>query len=117
MKIRGKPGHKFLFSPVTLDRAHSCAAGRLLIPSYCVNTAVAHYKSNYDADINGKHRARSVICSDTRASNSGAWEISFHALLAHSGQERSGSAQEARIVPALLSALYSETRFRIHDVM
>ena len=38
------------------------------------NTAIAHYKFTYDADIGGKHRARSVICSDTWVNDSGAWK-------------------------------------------
>ena len=38
------------------------------------NTAVAHYKFTYDADIGGTHRARSVICSDTWVNDSGTWK-------------------------------------------
>ena len=37
-------------------------------------TAVAHYKFTYDADIGGKHRARTVICSDTWVNDSGTWK-------------------------------------------
>ncbi len=39
------------------------------------NTAVAHYKFTYDATFNGTHRARTVICSDTWISQSGAWKL------------------------------------------
>jgi hypothetical protein len=44
------------------------------VASFGSNTAVAHYKFTYDADINGKHRARSVICSDTWVTDSGTWK-------------------------------------------
>ena len=39
------------------------------------NTAIAHYKFTYDATFNGTHRARTVICSDTWISQSGAWKL------------------------------------------
>jgi hypothetical protein len=39
------------------------------------DTAVAHYKFTYDATFNGTHRARTVICSDTWISQSGAWKL------------------------------------------
>lgn len=38
------------------------------------NTAIAHYKFTYDAEMNGTHRARSVICSDTWVNDSGTWK-------------------------------------------
>lgn len=44
------------------------------VATFGSNTAVAHYKFNYDADISGKHRARTVICSDTWVNDSGAWK-------------------------------------------
>ena len=43
------------------------------VATFGSNTAVAHYKFTYDAEINGTHRARSVICSDTWVNDSGAW--------------------------------------------
>ena len=44
------------------------------VATFGLNTAVAHYKFTYDAEINGTHRARSVICSDTWVSDSGTWK-------------------------------------------
>ena len=46
----------------------------LHVATFGSNTAIAHYKFTYDADINGTHRARSVICSDTWVNDSGAWK-------------------------------------------
>jgi hypothetical protein len=43
------------------------------VATFGANTAVAHYKFTYDADIGGTHRARSVICSDTWVNDSGTW--------------------------------------------
>ena len=44
------------------------------VATFGPNTAVAHYKFTYDANIGGTHRARSVICSDTWVNESGAWK-------------------------------------------
>jgi len=44
------------------------------VATFGSNTAVAHYKFTYDADISGTHRARSVICSDTWVNDSGTWK-------------------------------------------
>jgi hypothetical protein len=44
------------------------------VATFGSNTAVAHYKFTYDADISGKHRARTVICSDTWVNDSGTWK-------------------------------------------
>jgi len=44
------------------------------VATFGANTAVAHYKFTYDADISGTHRARSVICSDTWVDDSGTWK-------------------------------------------
>jgi hypothetical protein len=38
------------------------------------NTAVATYKCTYDAMINGEHRARTVICTDTFVKMRGEWK-------------------------------------------
>ncbi len=38
------------------------------------NIAVSHYTSTYDAELNGTHRARTVICSDTWVNDSGTWK-------------------------------------------
>ena len=46
----------------------------LQVATFGANTAVAHYKFTYDADINGTHRARTVICSDTWVNDSGTWK-------------------------------------------
>jgi type II secretory pathway pseudopilin PulG len=44
------------------------------VASYGPNTAVSHYKFTYDAELRGKHRARTVICSDTWVKDSGTWK-------------------------------------------
>ncbi len=44
------------------------------VATFGANTAVANYKFTYDADISGKHRARTVICSDTWVNDSGTWK-------------------------------------------
>jgi hypothetical protein len=46
----------------------------LHVATFGSNAAVAHYKFTYDAEINGTHRARSVICSDTWVNDSGGWK-------------------------------------------
>jgi hypothetical protein len=45
------------------------------VATFGPNIAVAHYTFTYDATFNGTHRARSVICSDTWISQSGAWKL------------------------------------------
>jgi len=45
------------------------------VETFGSDTAVAHYKFTYDATLNGKHRARSVICSDTWMNQSGTWKL------------------------------------------
>ena len=45
------------------------------VATFDPNVAIAHYKFTYDATMNGTHRARSVICSDTWINQSGAWKI------------------------------------------
>ena len=37
----------------------------LQVATFGSNTAVSDYKFNYDAELRDKHRARTVICSDT----------------------------------------------------
>jgi hypothetical protein len=44
------------------------------VASFGANTAVSHYKFTYDAELRGKHRARTVICSDTWVNDSGTWK-------------------------------------------
>jgi len=44
------------------------------VATFGANTAVAHYKFTYDADISGTHRARTVICSDTWVNDTGTWK-------------------------------------------
>ena len=44
------------------------------VATFGSNTAVAHYKFTYDAEIGGAHRARTVICSDTWVNDSGTWK-------------------------------------------
>jgi hypothetical protein len=45
------------------------------VATFGPDTAIAHYKFTYDGTLNGTHRARTVICSDTWISESGAWKI------------------------------------------
>jgi hypothetical protein len=45
------------------------------VATFDPNLAIAHYKFTYDATFNSTHRARTVICSDTWISQSGAWKI------------------------------------------
>jgi hypothetical protein len=45
------------------------------VATFGPSTAVAHYTFTYDATFNGTHRARTVICSDTWISQSGAWKL------------------------------------------
>ncbi len=47
----------------------------LKVATFGPKTAVAHYKFTYDGTLNGTHRARTVICSDTWISESGEWKI------------------------------------------
>jgi hypothetical protein len=47
----------------------------LKVATFEPNVAIAHYKFTYDATFNGTHRARTIICSDTWISQSGAWKL------------------------------------------
>jgi hypothetical protein len=44
------------------------------VATFGPNTAVSHYTFTYDAELQGKHRARTVICSDTWLNDSGTWK-------------------------------------------
>ena len=44
------------------------------VATFGSSAAVVHYKFTYDATIEGTHRARSVICSDTWVNDSGTWK-------------------------------------------
>jgi hypothetical protein len=44
------------------------------VATFGPKTAVSHYTFTYDAELQGKHRARTVICSDTWVNDSGAWK-------------------------------------------
>jgi len=44
------------------------------VATFCPNAAVSHYTFTYDAELQGKHRARTVICSDTWLNDSGTWK-------------------------------------------
>jgi hypothetical protein len=44
------------------------------VATFGPNTAVSHYKFAYDAELRGKHRARTVLCSDTWVNDSGTWK-------------------------------------------
>jgi hypothetical protein len=59
------------------DKSNKWKSGNISdvnVATFGSNTAVAHYKFTYDADISGKHRARTVICSDTWVNDSGTWK-------------------------------------------
>ena len=45
------------------------------VATFGSTTAIAHYTFTYDADFNGTHRARPVICSDTWVNDSGTWKL------------------------------------------
>ncbi len=45
------------------------------VATFGPNTAIARYKFAYDGTLNGTHRARTVICSDTWISESGEWKL------------------------------------------
>ena len=45
------------------------------VATFDPNVAITHYKFTYDGTMNGTHRARAVICSDTWINQSGAWKI------------------------------------------
>jgi hypothetical protein len=46
----------------------------LQVATFGPNVAVSHYTFTYEADLQGKHRARTVLCSDTWANDSGTWK-------------------------------------------
>jgi len=46
----------------------------LHVATFGPNVAISHYTFTYDADFNGTHRARTVLCSDTWINESGAWK-------------------------------------------
>lgn len=62
----------------TQDKSIKFVKGELSdvkVVTFGPDTAVAQYKFVYDATFNGTHRARTVICSDTWISQSGAWKL------------------------------------------
>ncbi len=52
----------------------SGAISDLKVATFGANAAVSHYTFTYDAELQGKHRARTVICSDTWLNDSGTWK-------------------------------------------
>jgi hypothetical protein len=44
------------------------------VATFGSNVAVSHYTFTYDAELQGTHRARTVICSDTWVNDSGTWK-------------------------------------------
>lgn len=62
----------------TQDKSNKINKGEISdvkVATFGPNIAVAHYKFTYDATFQGKHRARTVICSDTWINQSGAWKL------------------------------------------
>jgi type II secretory pathway pseudopilin PulG len=45
------------------------------VATFGANVAVSHYTFTYDADFNGTHRARTVLCTDTWINDSSTWKI------------------------------------------
>jgi Domain of unknown function (DUF4440) len=52
----------------------SGAISGVKVATFGSNAAVSHYTFTYDAELQGKHRARTVICSDTWLNDSGTWK-------------------------------------------
>src|SRR5437588_6637902 len=52
----------------------SGAISDVKVATFGSNAAVSHYTFTYDAELQGKHRARTVICSDTWLNDSGIWK-------------------------------------------
>lgn len=46
----------------------------LQVATFGPNTAVSHYTFTYEAELRGKHRDRTIICSDTWVNESGTWK-------------------------------------------
>ena len=44
------------------------------VATFAPNVAVSRYTFTYDAEFNGTHRARTVLCSDTWINDSGTWK-------------------------------------------
>ena len=44
------------------------------VATFGSNMAVSRYKFTYDAELRGKHRARTVICTDSWVNDSGTWK-------------------------------------------
>jgi Domain of unknown function (DUF4440) len=44
------------------------------VATFGSNVAVSHYTMTYDAEFNGTHRARTILCSDTWIDDSGTWK-------------------------------------------
>jgi hypothetical protein len=44
------------------------------VATFGSNTAVSRYTFTYDAELQGTHRARTVICTDTWLNDSGTWK-------------------------------------------
>jgi hypothetical protein len=44
------------------------------VATFGPNVAVSRYTFAYDAEIDGTHRARTVLCSDTWVNDSGTWK-------------------------------------------
>jgi hypothetical protein len=44
------------------------------VATFGPNVAVSRYTFTYDAEFNGTHRARTILCSDTWIDDSGTWK-------------------------------------------
>ena len=77
-EIVGEPGRrKDDFIKDLQNRANKWKSGSISdtqVTTFGSNTAVSHYTFTYEADMNGTHRARTVICSDTWVNDSGTWK-------------------------------------------
>ncbi len=56
------------------DKFKSGEVSEIHVATYGDNVAVSRYTFTYDAELEGKHRARTVLGSDTWVNDSGAWK-------------------------------------------
>ncbi len=56
------------------DKFKSGSISDIQVATYADNVAVSRYTFTYDAELEGKHRARTVLCTDTWINDSGTWK-------------------------------------------
>ncbi len=73
----GKWETKDEFIKALQDKSVKWKSGELSdvqVATFGPNVAVSRYSFTYDAEFQGTHRARTVICSDTWVNDSGTWK-------------------------------------------